>query len=100
MQQLTLQFDGFADSRQPETQGTARQCQTSENCKAFQHLLESHVKSIAKPSCKIFLGWLRKESSFFSKFAGETVTNLNAICGTAAVVFSFFIISFAVIIGG
>lgn len=26
MQQLTLQFEGFADSRQPETRGTATQC--------------------------------------------------------------------------
>ena len=27
MQQLTLQFDGYADeSRQPETQGTAKEC--------------------------------------------------------------------------
>jgi hypothetical protein len=26
MQQLTLQFEGFADSRQPETRSTAKQC--------------------------------------------------------------------------
>ena len=100
MQQLTLQFEGYADSRRPETQGTAKQCQVSEIYKAFRHLTESLVKSVTKPSRRIFLGWLRKESALFSQFAGERVSRLNAICGTAAVVFSFVIVSFAVIIGG
>lgn len=44
--------------------------------------------------------WLQEESQFFSQFAGEKISNLNAICGTVAVVFSFVFISFAVIIGG
>ena len=76
MQQLTLQFDGYAPIAQPIDAPAAKEQKTT------------------------VMSWLSQESTFFSMFAGETVTHLNAICGTAAVVFSFILVSFAVIIGG
>lgn len=101
MQQLTLQFEGYADSRQPETQGTAKECQRGVFYEAFQHFSEGLQKSVAKPSRKISIGeWLRAESTTFSAVAGESVSRLNAICGTVAVVSGFLIISFAALIGG
>ena len=101
MQQLTLQFDGYADSRPVIDAGTAKQCQRGVFYEAFQNVLESLQKSAAKPSRKISVGtWLREESPAFSALAGESVSRLNAICGTIAVVFSIVMVSFASIIGG
>ena len=73
MQQLTLQFDGFADSRQPETQGTAKQCQGAEIQKAFQHFFVGLRKSVAKPSVKksIALWWTAPSSSFTAACATD-----------------------------
>ena len=99
MQQLTLQFDGYADSSQPVDAGTARQCKDAGFYKAFQHFFSGLAKSVTRPSVKISL-WLREESPLFSAFAGESITRIHAICGTAAVVFSFGLMSFAAIIGG
>jgi hypothetical protein len=66
MQQLTLQFEGYADSRQPETQGTARQCQRGVFYEAFQHFLESLRKSVTKPSVKksVALWWAAPSGTF------------------------------------
>lgn len=101
MQQLTLQFEGYADNRQPETRGTAKQCQRGVFYEAFQHFFRGLVKSVTRPSRKFSVGtWLREESPTFSALAGESVSRLNAICGTVAVVFSIVMVSFASIIGG
>lgn len=75
MQQLTIQFPEFCQAAEPQdVPATTEQ--------------------------KSFGDWLQEPSQFFSQFVGESISRLNAICGTAAVVFSFVMISFAVIIGG
>ena len=54
MQQLTLQFEGYADeTRQPQTQGTATQCQKDDFYEASQHIFQGLAKSVTKPSSKI-----------------------------------------------
>ena len=83
MQQLTLQFEGFADEmRQPQTQGTATQCQTGEFYEASQHILQGLAKSVTKPSSKIL----------------ERVSLLAQ--AAAAVTFGFGLMFLAAIIGG
>ena len=78
MQQLTLQFEGFADEmRQPETRGTAQRCQSS-----------------AEPS------WLQAENRIFSRIAGVSLSNLQTVQGSVAVVVSFLFIFTAALIGG
>ncbi len=76
MQQLTLQFDGFAPIGQ------------------------SVDAPAAKEQKATVMSWLNQESSFFSSIAGESVSRLNAICGAVAVVSGFLFISFAALIGG
>ncbi len=101
MQQLTLQFEGYADNRQPETQGTATQCRTGVFYEAFQHFFRGLVKSVTRPSRKFSVGtWLVRENRLFSAIAGESLSNLKALQGTAAVAFGFSMIFFAAIIGG
>lgn len=76
MQQLTLQFDGFCEVAKTVNVPAAKE---------------------RKPSLN---AWLCQESRLFSHIAGESISRLNAICGTVAVVSSLVVISFAVIIGG
>lgn len=102
MQQLTLQFEGYADEmRQPETQGTATQCQTGEFYKAIQHFFQGLAKSVTKPSSKISIeAWLQCENRTFSDLSGVSLSNLQALQGTAAVAFGFSIMFLSVVIGG
>ena len=67
MQQLTLQFEGYADSRQPETHGTAKQCRRGIFYEAFQHFLQGLQKSVAKPSVrKSLASWWNSPSEAFT----------------------------------
>ena len=78
MQQLTLQFEGFADEiRQPIDVSTTKQC-----------TVESHQS------------WLQAENSLFSQIAGVSLSNLQALQGSAAVALSFAFMFFAAMIGG
>lgn len=68
---------------------------------AFQHLSEGLAKSVTKPSRKISIGmWLRQENRAFSTIAGESLSNLKALQGAAAVIFGFTLVFFAALIGG
>ena len=49
---------------------------------------------------KTLADWLQEPSQFFSQFVGESISRLNAIYGSAAVVFSFTIVFIASVIGG
>jgi len=83
MQQLTLQFEGYADEmRQPKAQGTATQCKKDGFYEASQHILQGLAKSVTKPSSKIL-----ERVSLFSQAA-------------AAVTFGFGLMFLAAIIGG
>ena len=87
--------------RQPQTQGTATQCQKYDFYEAIQHFFQGLAKSVTKPSSKISVGtWLVRENRLFSAIAGESLSNLKALQGTAAVAFGFSMIFFAAIIGG
>ena len=102
MQQLTLQFEGYADEmRQPKTQGTATQCRKGDFYEAFQNFFHGLVKSVTKPSRKISIkAWLQCENRTFSEFSGVSLSNLQALQGTAAVAFGFTIMFLSVVIGG
>lgn len=83
MQQLTLQFEGYADeTRQPQTQGTAKQCKKDDFYEASQHILQGLAKSVTKPSRKIL----------------ERVSLLAQ--AAAAVTFGFSLMFLAALIGG
>lgn len=85
MQQLTLQFEGYADSRQPEAQGTAKVCQRGVFYKAFQHFLDRLQKSVARPSRKISVGMCSLR---------------DLLQATLAVCFGFGVMFLAALIGG
>lgn len=83
MQQLTLQFEGYADEmRQPQTQGTAKQCQKYDFYEASQHIFQGLAKSVTKPSSKIL----------------ERVSLLAQ--AAASVTFGFSLMFLAALIGG
>lgn len=101
MQQLMIPFDDFAPIGESRDVSATTERRRPDFYEAIQHFSAGLQKSVTKPSRKISLvAWLQGESGFFSSFVGESISRLNAICGTAAVVFSFVMISFAVIIGG
>ena len=88
MQQLTLQFEGYADSRQPETQGTAKQCKRGAFYEAFQHFLEGLRKSVTWPSRKISVASFKRmvEESELCQVLGITPQHfsLQGLAVTAA----------------
>ncbi len=81
MQQLTLQFEGFADSRQPETQGTAKQC----------HRVKLH---------EISVGWALRQVNA-SAALQQVVSRVKLFSQAAVVVaFGFSLLFLAAIIEG
>lgn len=75
MQQLTLQFEGYADeTRQPQTQGTAKQCQVD---------AATRVESL-------ILSWIGSKA--------ESLKTLAAATGMVA--FGFTMMFLAAMIGG
>lgn len=81
MQQLTLQFEGYADNRQPETRGTAKQC----------HRVKLH---------EISVGWALRQvnaSAALQQVASRVKLFSQA---AAAVTFGFGLMFLAAIIGG
>lgn len=63
MQQLSLQFEGYADSRQPVDAGTAKQCKRGAFYEAFQHFLEGLRKSVTWLSRKISIASFKRKIS-------------------------------------
>ena len=101
MQQLMIPFPEFSQVAIQESACAAKERPSTKICEAIQHFPDGLQKSVTKPcSVKTVGMWLQQPSQFFSSFVGEQVSRLNAICGTAAVVFSFAMISFAAVIGG
>ena len=81
MQQLTLQFEGYADEmRQPQTQGTATQCQTGDFYKDIQQFFHGLAKSVTKPSSKIL------ERAALLGQAAAVVTVGFGLCFMAAII--------------
>lgn len=82
MQQLTLQFEGYADNRQPETQGTAKVCQ-----RIFK-------------ACELSFGWAMKQKDAVVAIhrVGANL-KLYAQC-VLCVAFAFGMMFFAALIGG
>ena len=102
MQQLTLQFDGYADSRPAIDVGATKQRSKESECSHAGNVMFPHwEQSIPTLGTRAALrAWLGQSSPFFSSFAGVSVSHLNAIFGTVAVVSGFLLISFAAIIQG
>ena len=73
MQQLTLQFDGYADSRPVIDVSTTKPCKEN---------------------------WLDARNSMASELSGITISNRMAIQGTVAVAVSFALMFLAAIIQG
>ena len=73
MQQLTLQFDGYADSRPAIDVSTTKQCKES---------------------------WLDARNNVASEISGYTISNRMAIQGTVAVTASFALLFLAAILQG
>ena len=83
MQQLTLQFEGFADEmRQPETQGTAKVCQ-----KVFK-------------ACELSFGWAMKQSNAVAAVCKVGANLKLYVQGVLVVAFGFGLMFFSAIIGG
>lgn len=81
MQQLTLQFEGFADSRQPETRSTAKQC----------HRVKLH---------EISVGWALRQVNA-SAALQQVVSRVKLFSQAAVVVaFGFSLLFLAAIIEG
>ena len=81
MQQLTLQFEGFADSRQPETRSTAKQC----------HRVKLH---------EISVGWALKQVNP-SAALSQVVARVKLLAqGALCVIFGFSLMFLAALIGG
>ena len=102
MQQLTLQFDGYADSRPAINVSAAKERSKDSDCSHAGNVVFPHwEQSIPTLGTRAALqAWLGQSSPFFSSFAGVSVSRLNAIFGTVAVVSGFLLISFAAIIQG
>ncbi len=73
MQQLTLQFDGYADEQQPTDASTAKQCKEK---------------------------WLESRNGVASDICGTVVSHLTVIEGSLAVTVTFALIFLAALIGG
>ena len=84
MQQLTLQFEGYADEmRQPQTQGTATQCQSG----------------IVK-ACELSIGWALKQVNP-SAALSQVVARVKLLAqGALFVIFGFSLMFLAALIGG
>ena len=84
MQQLTLQFEGYADEmRQPQTQGTATQCQSG----------------IVK-ACELSVGWALKQVNP-SAALSQVVARVKLLAqGALCVIFGFSLMFLAALIGG
>ena len=81
MQQLTLQFEGFADSRQPETRSTAKQC----------HRVKLH---------EISVGWALRQVNATAALQ-QVVSRVKFFSQAAVVVaFGFSLLFLAAIIEG
>ena len=83
MQQLTLQFEGFADSRQPETRSTAKQCQSG----------------IVK-ACELSVGWALRQLDPSAALSGVVARVKLLAQGAFLVVFGFGMMFLAALIGG
>ena len=96
-----IPFDDFAPLGESRDATAAKELRTPVFYDASQHFSGRVGKSVTMRPRKISVGaWLQGRSELFSELAGESISRLNAICGTAAVVFSFVMISFAAFIGG
>ena len=84
MQQLTLQFEGYADeTRQPQTQGTATQCQSG----------------IVK-ACELSVGWALKQVNPSAALT-QVVARVKLLAqGALCVIFGFSLMFLAALIGG
>ena len=109
MQQLTLQFEGYAPIGQPETQGTATQChQISESShvgnKTFPHW-EQNIPALGTSrrclkACELSVGWALKQVNSSAALSG-VVTRVKLLAqGAFLVVFGFGMMFLAAIIGG
>ena len=86
MQQLTLQFEGYAPIGRPETQGTAKQCKSfkfSPVLKVLEKMGNLRGISLVSPAISMALSRVK----LFSQAA-------------AAVTFGFFLVFLSAIIGG
>ena len=72
MQQLTLQFEGYADNRQPETQGTATQCSKTVEC--------SHAGNVVFPYWEITLPTLGIKSALSAVILFAQTTLFVCFC--------------------
>lgn len=73
MQQLELQFVGYADEQQPRDVSTTKQCSEK---------------------------WLEQRNGVASELCGTIVSNLTVIEGSLVVTMSFALMFLAAIIGG
>ncbi len=109
MQQLTLQFEGYAPIGQPETLSAATQCkQISESShvgnKTFPHW-ERNIPSLGTShrclkACELSVGWALKQvnpSAALSRVVARVKLFSQA---AAAVTFGFGLMFLAAIIGG
>lgn len=82
MQQLTLQFEGYADSRRPETRGTAKRCLSNEPGRLVPQIGAIHAANPAdwcRQSLASVRAWLAGRSDVFTALCGEgeAVTRLD-----------------------
>ncbi len=102
MQQLTLQFDGYADSRPAIDVGATKQRSKESECSHSGNVVFPHwERSIPTLGTWAALrAWLGQSSPLVSSLAGESVSRLNAIFAAVAVVSGFLFASFMAILQG
>lgn len=91
MQQLTLQFEGFADSRQPETRSTAKQCsQTAGSLVTVNSQFSAGKLPVyLRQTLSALRAWLAGRSETFTALCGsegEVFTHGDVVKANASLV--------------
>lgn len=104
MQQLQLQFEGYADNWQPIDVSSAtkerKEREVSSQLVRIVRTASVKCSDAASEASALLKGWLSSKNMTVTDLAGATVTNLMVVKGTAITAFCFSMMFLAAVLQG